>query len=411
MKKFLALFVLMIPLAFAQRIVVSPQAIVVNPAPAPGFTVEVWLDKDTSGNATPVYNVGDDVTISVRPSETAYIYLFSVKPNGEIQQILPNQYDDAGRQNRVNAGEVRTFPPRGARYTFSIDPPNGLSKLIAVASRKPLDTSELASFSGNSPFATSSGGDAGFARGFAIVVRPVPQQDWVTDTVLYNVGNAAPAQQYGTIQIGSSPAGADVYVDGQYVGTSPTSYGTLAGSHDVRVSLGGYEDYQTSVSVRANQTARISASLQSVRRTGSVSFTSTPSGADVYVDGNSVGRTPSGRISFDEGTYTARFVLTGYQDTNVQFTVTSGDSRRVDGTLSRAEGTLQVQANVGGAAVFIDGRQVGTIPNGTGRLTVDQLEPGNHELTLVAPSYRTFVSDFNVQSGSTTPVSVRQSRF
>lgn len=411
MKKFFALFVLLIPLAFAQRIVVSPQAIVVNPAPAPGFNVDVWLDKDPSGDGTPVYNVGDNVTISVRPSETAYIYLFSVKPNGDIQQILPNQYDEAGRQNRVNAGETRTFPPRGARYTFSIDPPNGLSKLIAVASRKPLDTRELATFTGGNPFATSTGGDAGFARGFAIVVRPIPQQDWVTDTVLYMVGNAAPSQQYGSIQVSSSPAGADIYVDGQYVGTSPTTYGTVTGSHDVRISLGGYEDYQTSVSVRANQTARISASLQPIQRTGSVLFRSTPSRADVYVDGQNVGRTPTGPIDFDEGTYTARFVLSGYQDTTVQFRVTSGDTIRVDGSMSRAEGTLDVQANVGGAAVFVDGRQVGTIPNGSGRLTIDGLEPGNHELTLVAPAYRTFVTDFNIQSGRTTPVSVRQSRF
>lgn len=411
MKRFLALsaFALLIPLAFAQRIVVSPQAIVVNPAP--GFDVQVWLDKDPSGNRTPVYDVGENVTISVQPSETSYIYLFSVKPNGEIQQILPNQYDASGRQNRVNAGEVRTFPPRGARYTFSIDPPNGLSKLIAVASLRQLDTSELAQFTGGSPFATSRGGDAGFQRGFAIVVRPVPQQDWVTDTVLYMVGNAPPRQQYGSIDVSSSPAGADVYVDGQYIGTTPASYGTTTGNHDVRVSLSGYADYQTSVSVRANQTSRIAASLQPLRRTGTVSFTSSPSGADVYVNGNHVGRTPTGRVTFDEGTYTARFVLGGYQDTNVQFRVTSGDSRRVDGSLSRAVGTLQIQANVGGAAVFIDGRQVGTIPNGSGRLTVSELQPGNHELTIVAPGYRTFLTDFNVPSGGTTPISVRQSRF
>jgi hypothetical protein len=43
---------LVFPLAAAQpRITVSPQSIVVNPVPT--FSVEVFLDKDPSGNGTP----------------------------------------------------------------------------------------------------------------------------------------------------------------------------------------------------------------------------------------------------------------------------------------------------------------------------------------------------------------------
>ncbi len=409
MKKFFALIVLMIPLAFAQRIVVSPQAIVVNPAP--GFDVQVWLDKDPSGNGTPSYQVGDNVTISVRPSERAYIYLFDVKPNGEITQILPNQYDSQGRENRVDAGEVRTFPPRGARYTFSIDPPDGLSKVIAVASRRSLDTAELAQFTAGNPFATARGGQDAFARGFAIVVRPVPQQDWVTDTVMYQVGRSAPAPSYGTMSFNSSPSGAGVYVDGDYVGTTPSSYGTDPGRHEVLFRLNGYEDFTTTVNVRPGQTTRVDGSLQPIRRVGTVSFSSSPSGADVYVDGRFLGTTPTGRMTMDDGTYNARFVLDGYQESTVRFRVTSGESRQVDATLNRATGTLQVQANVGGALVFIDGRQVGSIPSGSGRLTMADLVPGTHELTLIAPGYRTYVADFDVRSGRTTEVTVRQSRF
>lgn len=71
---------------------------------------------------------------------------------------------------------------------FNIAPPRGLSKVVAVASKSQLDTSQLARFQLEADFATSNIGEQGFIQSFAIVVRPVPQQGWVSDTALYHVG-------------------------------------------------------------------------------------------------------------------------------------------------------------------------------------------------------------------------------
>ncbi len=180
---------LLSPVAFAQSFEVSPQAIVVNPAP--GFGVDVWLDRDRSGNATPTYEVGDEISIGVRVDEASYVYLFDIRPNGEVTQIFPNRFDS---DNRLRAGETRTFPPVGARYVFNIAPPRGLSKVVAVASTSELNTSQLASFRQEADFATSSIGEQGFIQNFAIIVNPIPQQSWVTDTALYHVGSQPPRQ-------------------------------------------------------------------------------------------------------------------------------------------------------------------------------------------------------------------------
>lgn len=75
------------------------------------------------------------------------------------------------------------------------------------------------------------------------------------------------------------------------------------------------------------------------------------------------------------------------------------------------QSTVVVQANVGGAMVFIDGSQVGTIPNGTGRLQVSNVQPGSHELVVIAPGFATYVTTFNAQGGGTVELNVRQSRF
>lgn len=408
MRKFLILFALALPLAFAQKIVISPEAIVVNPNPAPNFNVDVTLDK---GGSRPVYQLGENVQISVRVSQSAYVYLFSVKPDGEITQILPNRYDQQGQNNRLAAGETRTFPPANARYSFSIAPPQGLSKVIAVASKQQLDTRDIAQFKSGDNFASGSGGQDGFVHGFAIVVKPVPQQDWVTSTALYYVGNEPKQPAFGNLRIDSSPQQAQAYVDGNYVGTTPTNFGTHPGKHDIKVTKDGYETFETSVNLRPGETQSVRAQLQPIRRTGTVSFDSNPRGATVYLDGNHVGSTPTGRMRVDEGTHTARFTLPGYQDSNVRFNLSRGDDRQVSTSLQRAFGTLIIQANVGGATAFIDGRQIGTIPNGSGRLTVPNLDPGQHELTLVAPGFRTYVSGFSIQSGQTVRLSASQSQF
>lgn len=408
MRKTLILLALALPLAFAQKIVVSPEAIVVNPNPAPDFNVSVSLNKDRSGNERPVYQLGENVQISVRVSQSAYVYLFSVKPDGEITQILPNHYDQRGRDNHLSSGETRTFPPQGARYSFSIAPPNGLSKVIAVASKQRLDTSQLAQFRNGQSFASSNIGQQGFVQGFAIVVKPVPQQDWVTDTALYYVGGAPQTPAFGNLNIDSNPRQAQVFVDGDFVGYTPTTYGTHPGRHDIRITKDGYESFQTSINLRPGDTQRVNATLRPVRHTGSVSFDSNPRGANVYLDGNYVGSTPTGRMNVDAGNHSVRFSLGGYQDARVSFNLRSGEDRQVNVGLTPAMGTLQVRANVGGAVAYVDGNQVGTIANGSGALTVPNLQPGQHELTLVAPGYHTYVSSFTIQAGQTTGLQASQ---
>lgn len=408
MRKLLTLLALVLPLAFAQKIVISPEAIVVNPSPAPNFKVSVSLDK---GGAQPVYQLGENVHITVRVSESSYVYLFSVKPDGEITQILPNRFDQEGQNNRLGAGESRTFPPANASYAFTVAPPRGLSKVIAVASKRQLDTSQIARFASGSSFASGSGGQEGFVHGFAIVVRPVPQQDWVTDTVLYSVGSVPQTPSSATLRIDANPQGSNVYLDGAFVGTTPLRISTHPGRHDIRVTRDGYEPYQTSLDLRPGDTRSVKAELRPIRQTGTVTFDSEPRGAAVYLDGAYVGTTPTQRMTVDSGSHNVRFTLNGYLDASLGFQLSSGQDRLVSTGLRAATGTLLIQANVGGALAFVDGRSVGTVPSGSGRLTVPDLEPGNHELTLVAPGFRTYVSSFDIQSGQTTQLAASQSRF
>lgn len=394
--------------ALAQNVVISPRSIVVNPVPA--YDLEVWVDKDTSGRDTPAYEVGEAISISVRSSVDAYVYLFSIAADGEVVQVLPNRFDGAGGDPVVRAGDTRTFPPSGARYQFNVAPPNGLAKVIAVASRAPLDTSTLASFRAEQDFATSSIGEDAFARALRIIVTPLPRNDWVSATALYYVGSRPNQGAYGTLEVSSTPDRAEVYVDRSFAGYTPLRYDVRPGTYDIEVVASG-GTYAERVQVRPDRTTTVVASFRPTARTGTVRFASTPSGVDVYVDGSFLGTTPIGSTSFDVGTYTAEFRRSGYDLLRRSFEVRAGQDTRVDATLRARSGTLELTSNVGGARVFLDGRDVGTIANGTGRLVLRDLAAGSHEVTLVAPGYRTVVESVRVEAGRTTAVTLRQTRF
>ncbi len=254
MKRLILLpLMLLIGLAQAQSVQPSPQAIVVNPLPDPNFTAEVFLDKDPSGSGNPSYAVGESVRIGVRVNQASYIYLYDVKPSGQVTQILPNRFDAFGRNNFMQAGETKFFPPGVARYTFTIDPPNGLSKVIVVASRQPLSTGQLAGFEGGAALATSTIGESGFAGAFSIVVRPIPQQDWVTDIVLYTVHGGPspippqPSPSLATLTLRSDPSGAEIFLDSRFVGLTPLTIQLASGSHNVQLNLPGYEGFNSSL--------------------------------------------------------------------------------------------------------------------------------------------------------------------
>jgi hypothetical protein len=394
--------------ALAQNVVISPRSIVVNPVPA--YDLEVWVDKDRSGRETPSYEVGESIRISVRSSVDAYVYLFSLAADGEVVQVLPNRFDGAGSEPLVRAGETRTFPPSGARYQFNVAPPNGLAKVIAVASRDPLDTSTLASFRSEQNFATSSIGEDAFARALRIIVTPLPQNDWVSATALYYVGSRPSQGAFGTLEVSSTPSGAEVYVDRAFAGFTPLRYDLRPGTYDVEV-VGSGSTYAERVQVRPDRSTTVAATFRPVVRTGTARFTSDPSGADVYVDGSYLGTSPIGSTTFDVGTYTVEFRRPGYDTLRRTFEVRAGQDTRVDATLRAQAGTLELTSNVGGARVFLDGRDVGTIPNGTGRLVLRDLASGTYEVTLVAPGFRTAVESVRVEAGRTTAVTIRQTRF
>ena len=155
--------------------------------------------------------------------------------------------------------------------------------------------------------------------------------DWRTTPILSLVG-----PKTGSIYVDSSPSGASVYLDGSYKGKTPkTITGVSAGSHTIKLSKSGYNDYTRTTSVIAGETKRINLNLR--QATGSIYVTSSPSGASVYIDGSSYkkGTNPIKITGVSAGSHTIKLSKSRYIDYTKKISVKAGETKQIYAKLVR----------------------------------------------------------------------------
>ena len=134
---------------------------------------------------------------------------------------------------------------------------------------------------------------------------------------------------------------------------------------------------------------------------GALVITSNVPGADVYLNGKRVGRTPHKATPLAVGRYRVRVVKAGYETfwKNVEVTGTS-DTLRADlkpADLQQAVAALhfRVESNVPGATVSLDGEARGTTP-----VAIAELAPGTYELVVSAAGYKTHSETVDYAGGA-----------
>jgi len=382
---------------------ISPQRIIVNPVETE-LKVNVWVDKAPNDpNATPDYAPGEDIHIYTRVNQDAYVYLFNVDPEGHVDMILPNNY--ASGNNFLKANTTKVFPGENDGFTYEIAAPYGVNKVLALASKTQLDLNTLAKFQSNQGFATVSASNQNqLAQKLSIIVKPIPQESWITATAFYNVARPgstppAPVEQTGSVSVSANVTGANIYVDNRLVGNAPTTIGKLTtGNHTVRVTANGYEDFSTTVNVRANQRTPLTVTLQREVRSGNVAV-NTNVAADVYLNGKLYGRSDVTLRDIPEGTYALKLVANGYETYTSNITVRAGQTLPVNVTLQAQRYSVRITSNVNGALVFVNGKQAGTIQNGAASFS---LTPDNYEFVVIAPGY--YVKSARVNLGSNSNI-------
>ena len=132
-----------------------------------------------------------------------------------------------------------------------------------------------------------------------------------------------PTPIYGALDINSVPIDADIYLDGNKIGTTPMQLPEcLIGSHTIKISKAGHSDFTKTFTLAEGTTEEISARLES----GKPVTITAPEGADIYVDGAKVATTRfEGALAF--GNHTAYAMKGGKKsgEKNINVSMQGGD--------------------------------------------------------------------------------------
>jgi sugar lactone lactonase YvrE len=205
----------------------------------------------------------------------------------------------------------------------------------------------------------------------------------------------------GNLIVDSNPPGAAVTLDGEPKGRTPvTVSGVKAGLRSLSLSLDGYRPWRGEVSVEGGAAARSSVTLEPLP--GSISVSSSPAGAVVYLDGEPKGQTPTEIGQVAVGNHQIKVSLKGYRDWTDRVSVGPGGkvSRRV--ALTLMTGWVSITSGPTGAKTTVDGKPIGQTP-----LERVELPVGDHRLNLVKDRFAPVDAAFTVTDDAETKLSYR----
>src|SRR6202521_2119477 len=146
---------------------------------------------------------------------------------------------------------------------------------------------------------------------------------------------AAPAIIPGQLSVSSTPAGAQIQIDGQNNSgwvTPLNLAGLNPGQHTLTISKPGYASETRNIDVGSGSKSFISVQLAPL--TGTVAVTSDPAGVAVWMDGKDTGRVTPAQISVDKpGNHSFIFKKQGYLDETTTANLQIGQTFRLSPSL------------------------------------------------------------------------------
>ncbi|EED30655.1 PEGA domain family protein [gamma proteobacterium NOR5-3] len=163
---------------------------------------------------------------------------------------------------------------------------------------------------------------------------------------------------WAEVTVSSAPAGAAILVDGVPVGASPAIVEILQGEHELTLELPGFASELRTLSIEPG----IAVDLGSVvltPATGVLSLSSTPSGANVSVDGEFAGQTPLELELAPNKDHRISLSRAGYRRASETLRMEAGASLERTLTLKPLLGDVLVKVSPADAELLVNGKPVG----------------------------------------------------
>lgn len=205
---------------------------------------------------------------------------------------------------------------------------------------------------------------------------------------------------YGSMNITSEPAGAEISILGKVWSTTPyVTKPVPSAMYIVKFSMEGYEPAWLPVTVTPGR--QVDAHVALVPENATVIIDSEPTGAHVQMNGKELGDTPVLLPDLPLGSYSASVQMTGYTRRDISWKVQNGRPILIKVPLMNNIGTLSLVSDPDSAEIEIDGQSYGSTPFS------DFIEQGQHKIRLTKNGYKPYEKVVTVNRDETTEVEVR----
>ncbi len=232
------------------------------------------------------------------------------------------------------------------------------------------------------------------AQGFRDeTIAIVPPADGV-EHYAYSVSAATPSF---VLDVSANTADAAVYVDGQFVGTTPYQGRVLAGAHELSVRKSGYRTFLETIALRQDMRRVVELSPGVFQ----VNLSSVPTGANVLINGSARGVTDT-VLELDRGVYDVELQRDGFHPWRATLPIYREEA--IAATLVPVSdplmATLRVTADPPEAVVTVDGEVRGRAP------MTYPLAVGTHTVLVTAQGYAPWEESIELGPGEARAMDV-----
>jgi hypothetical protein len=123
-------------------------------------------------------------------------------------------------------------------------------------------------------------------------------------------------------------------------------------------------------------------------KTGTVTIITDPPGSFVFLDGDSLGKSPIVKRSFRTGPLKLIVIDQGKELINVRFNVWPNKENKYEGTTIMPHGTIKITTNPSSCQISLDGEYADRTIGGP--LTLNSVDAGDHQIGATCPGRKVY---------------------
>jgi hypothetical protein len=136
--------------------------------------------------------------------------------------------------------------------------------------------------------------------------------------------------------------------------------------------------------------------------TGTITIITNPPNSDIFLDGDSLGKSPIVKRKFRSGPLRLVVIDQGKELINTRFNVWPNKENKFEGATIMPHGTVKITTNPNKCRVLMDGEYADRTDGGP--LTLNSVDAGDHTIGADCPGKKTFEELIKVKGEQTTEV-------